>query len=51
MTDSWTFDSAINLFSWNMPPDPFFDLGDEDLVSFEPRDGFDGLALDLSSVC
>lgn len=51
LTDSWTFDSAINLFSWNMPPDPFFDLGDEDLVSFEPRDGLDGPAFDLSSVC
>ena len=54
LTDSWTYDSAINLFSWNLLPDPldpFFDLGDEDILSFEPRDGFDGPALDLSSVC
>ena len=39
LTDNWTYDSAIDLFSWNpMLPDPFvFDLPD-DLMSFEPRD-------------
>lgn len=39
LTDDWTYDSAIDLFSWNpMLPDPFvFDLPD-DLMSFEPKD-------------
>jgi hypothetical protein len=39
LTDNWTYDSAINLFSWNpMMPDPFtFDLPD-DLMNFESKD-------------
>lgn len=39
LTDNWTYDSAIDLFSWNpMMPDPFtFDLPD-DLMNFESKD-------------
>lgn len=39
LTDNWTYDSAIDLFSWNpMMSDPFtFDLPD-DLMNFEPKD-------------
>lgn len=39
LTDNWTYDSAIDLFSWNpMMPDPItFDLPD-DLMNFESKD-------------
>ncbi|KAI9933525.1 hypothetical protein ASPWEDRAFT_30368 [Aspergillus wentii DTO 134E9] len=38
LSDNWTYDSAIDLFSLNTMPDPFtLDLP-EDLMNFDPRD-------------